>query len=79
MEGLPSLGCPSPLISTRASFSAFFQLLTLSLPPPGVCRPGHPYCLLLLPSKVDLGSRNVPEIEKGQFSILGDMSIRRGP
>lgn len=61
MEGLPSLGCPSPLISTRASFSVFFQLLTLSLPPPGVCRPGLPYCLLLSPSKMDLGSRNVPQ------------------
>lgn len=77
--GSPFPGLPSPFISTQASFPAFFQLSTLSLPPPGVCRPGLPYCLLLSPSKADLGSRNVPEIEEGQFSILGDMHIRRGP
>ena len=71
-EGLPVLGCPSPPVSTQASFPKFFQSRELSLPLPGVCRSGLPRRLLLLPSKVDLGCRNNPGIERGQLSISGD-------
>lgn len=71
-EGLPALGCPSPPVSTQASFPKFSQSRELSLPLPGVCRSGLPRCLLLLPSKVDLGCRNNPGMKRGQLSISGD-------
>lgn len=60
-EGLPALGCPSPPVSTQASFPKFSQSRELSLPLLGVCRYGLPHRLLLLPSKVDLGCRNNPQ------------------
>lgn len=60
----PALGCPSPPLSTQASFPESLQLPALSLLPPGVCRPGLPPCLLLSLSKADLGRRNVPGMRR---------------
>lgn len=63
VEGLQEL--PSPPVSTQASFSTVPQPAVLSLPPPGVCRPGLPRCLPLSPGKADLGSRDVPGNQEG--------------
>lgn len=60
----PALGCPSPPLSAQASFREFLQLPALSLLLPGVRRPGLPRCLLLPPSKADLGRRNVPGMRR---------------
>lgn len=55
-----SLGHFSPPVSPRASFPMFLQLTALSLPPPGVCGPRLPHCLLLSLGKEALDCGNVP-------------------